>query len=77
MPRLLKKIHGGWQICDVAETVWIARWTNGELEARYRSALTLNLADLARRVIDCDRLSCHDRWARPIVSSPTQKTTWL
>lgn len=22
MPRLLKKIHGDWQICDVAETSW-------------------------------------------------------
>ena len=31
MPRLLKKIHGDWQICDVAETPWIAQdeWRAG------------------------------------------------
>ena len=31
MPRLLKKIHGDWQICDVAETLWIAQdeWRAG------------------------------------------------
>ena len=31
MPRLLKKIHDGWQICDVAETAWIAQdeWRAG------------------------------------------------
>lgn len=31
MPRLLKKIHGDWQICDVAETPWIApdEWRAG------------------------------------------------
>ena len=31
MPRVLKKIHGDWQICDVAETLWIAQdeWRAG------------------------------------------------
>ena len=31
MPRLLKKTHGDWQICDVAETLWIAQdeWRAG------------------------------------------------
>ena len=31
MPRVLKKIHGDWQICDVAETLWIAqdKWRAG------------------------------------------------
>ncbi len=31
MPRLLKKIHSNWQICDVAETPWIAQdeWQAG------------------------------------------------
>ena len=31
MPRLLKRIHGDWQICDVAETLWIAQdeWRAG------------------------------------------------
>ena len=31
MPRLLKRIHGDWQICDVAETPWIAQdeWRAG------------------------------------------------
>ena len=31
MPRLLKKIHGDWQICNVAETPWIAQdeWRAG------------------------------------------------
>ena len=31
MPRLLKKTHGDWQICDVAETSWIAQdeWQAG------------------------------------------------
>ena len=31
MPRLLKRTHGDWQICDVAETPWIAQdeWRAG------------------------------------------------
>ena len=31
MPRLLKRIPSGWQICDVAETPWIAQdeWRAG------------------------------------------------
>ena len=38
MPRLLKKIHGDWQICDVAETPWIAQG-----EWRAGSALQINV----------------------------------
>ena len=37
MPSLLKKIHGDWQICDVAETPWMAleEWRAGHaLEVR-------------------------------------------
>ena len=73
MPRLLKKIHGDWQICDVAETPWIAQdeWRAGSaLQVSVDAEPSTDWLDASSIAIDFPAMVGCGSESKSLINSP-------